>query len=177
MGVRFLSLNFDENGNSSMEHSAFFAIRPWIEGVEWIGEYSGSDSKLLAELVASFDLKAWIVQENLDVSGFSSDIHFIKDFSPLKENIHDLLEGDLHVNLSELDTQEKLDFLQSAFQKERLIFVSNQVDVSETELLSSSFSDLVFSLRSSEEDRPGWMDLGALQDYLEELDSKGLLMS
>lgn len=177
MGVQFLSLNFDEKGNSSIEQSAFFAIRPWIEGVEWIGEYSGSDTSLLNELIASFDLKTWIVHENLDLSGFSSDINFIKDYSLGKENLHDNPEGDLHVNLSELEAEEKLDFLQSAFLNEKRIFVSNPVTVSETELLSSSFPDLIFSLRSSEEDRPGWMDLGALQDYLEELDDKGLLMS
>ena len=177
MGVQFLSLNFDEKGNSTIEQSAFFAIRPWIEGVEWIGEYSGSDSEFLTELIASFDLKTWIVQENLDVSGFSPDINFIKDFSPLKEYLHGLPEGDLHVNLSELDAEERFEFLQGALQKERLIFISNPVTVLETELLSSSFPELVFSLRSSEEDRPGWMDLGALQDYLEELDDKGLLMS
>ena len=81
------------------------------------------------------------------------------------------------MNLSELEAHERLDFLQNALQKERLIFISNPVGVSEAELLSSSFPELVFSLRSSEEDRPGWMDLGALQDYLEELDDKGLLMS
>ena len=177
MGVQFLSLNFDEKGNSSIEQSAFFAIRPWIEGVEWIGEYSGSDSELLTELISSFDLKTWIVQANLNVSGFSTDINFIKDFSPQKEDIHGLPEGDLHVNLSELEAHERLDFLQNAFKKQRLIFISNPVGVSEAELLSSSFPELVFSLRSSEEDRPGWMDLGALQDYLEELDDKGLLMS
>lgn len=176
MGVQFLSLNFDEKGNSSIEQSAFFAIRPWIEGVEWIGEYSGSNAGLLTELIASFDLKTWIVNENLDLSGFSSNINFIKDFSPRKGNLHDNPEGDLHVNLSKLEAVDRLDFLQSAFQKERLIFISNQVNVLETELLSSSFPDLIFSLRSSEEDRPGWMDLGALQDYLEELDNKGLLM-
>jgi len=177
MGVKFLSLNFDGNGISSIEQSAFFAIRPWIEGVEWIGEYSGSDSGLLTELISSFDLKTWIVQANLDVSGFSPDINFIKDFSPRKEDLHDRTEGDVQVNLSELEAHERLDFLQSAFQKERLIYISNPVTVSETELLSSSFPELVFSLHSSEEDRPGWMDLGALQDYLEELDDKGLLMS
>ncbi len=177
MGVQFLSLNFDEKGNSSIEQSAFFAIRPWIEGVAWIGEYSGSDSGLLAELITSFDLQTWIVNANLDLSGFSSDINFIKDFSPQKEDLHGLPEGDLHVNLSELDAEERFEFLQSALHKERLIFISNPVTVSETELLSSSFPDLIFSLRSSEEDRPGWMDLGALQDYLEELDDKGLLMS
>ncbi len=177
MGVQFLSLNFDEKGVSTLEQSAFFAIRPWIEGVEWIGEYSGSDSEFLTELIASFDLKTWIVQANLDVSGFSPNINFIKDFSPRKEDIHDIPEGDLHVNFSELEAHERLDFLQSAFQKERLVFVSNPVTVSETELLNSSFPELVFSLRSSEEDRPGWMDLGALQDYLDELDDKGLLMS
>ena len=177
MGVQFLSLNFDEKGNSTLEQSAFFAIRPWIEGVEWIGEYSGSDTGLLTELIASFDLKTWIVNENLDLSGFSSDINFIKDYSLGKGNLHDIPEGDLHVNLSELEAVDRFDFLQSAFQKERLIFISNPVSVLETELLSSSFPDLIFSLRSSEEDRPGWMDLGALQDYLEELDDKGLLMS
>lgn len=177
MGVQFLSLNFDEKGNSTLEQSAFFAIRPWIEGVEWIGEYSGSDTGLLTELIASFDLKTWIVKENLDLSGFSSDINFIKDYSLGKGNLHDIPEGDLHIDFSELEAHERLDFLLSAFQKERLIFVSNPVTVLETELLSSSFPDLIFSLRSSEEDRPGWMDLGALQDYLEELDDKGLLMS
>ena len=177
MGVQFLSLNFDEKRNSTLEQSAFFAIRPWIEGVEWIGEYSGSDAGLLTELIASFDLKTWIVNENLDLSGFSFDINFIKDFSPRKGNLHDIPEGDLHVNLSELEAVDRFDFLKSVFQKERLIFISNPVSVLETELLSSSFPDLIFSLRSSEEDRPGWMDLGALQDYLEELDDKGLLMS
>ena len=177
MGVQFLSLNFDEKGNSTLEQSAFFAIRPWIEGVEWIGEYSGSDTGLLTELIASFDLKTWIVKENLDLSGFSSDINFIKDYSLGKGNLHDIPEGDLHIDFSELEAHERLDFLLSAFQKERLIFISNPVNVLETELLSSSFPDLIFSLRSSEEDRPGWMDLGALQDYLEELDDKGLLMS
>ncbi len=99
MGVQFLSLNFDEKGNSSIEQSAFFAIRPWIEGVEWIGEYSGSDTILLAELIASFDLKTWIVNENLDLSGFSSDINFIRDIFPRKETLHDIPEGDLHLNL------------------------------------------------------------------------------
>jgi len=177
MGVKFLSLNFDEKGNSTLEQSAFFAIRPWIDGVDWIGEYSGSDPGLLTELIASFDLKTWIVNENLDLSGFSSEINFINNYSPRKGNLHDIPEGDLHVNLSELEAHERHDFLQSAFQNEKLIFVSNPVAVLETELLSSSFPDLVFSLRSSEEDRPGWMDLGALQDYLEELDDKGFLMS
>ena len=177
MGVQFLSLNFDEKGSSTLEQSAFFAIRPWIEGVEWIGEYSGSDTGLLTELIASFDLKTWIVNENLDLSGFSSDINFIKDYSLGKGNLQDIPEGDLHVNLSELEAVDRFEFLQSALQKERLIFISNPVTVLETELLSSSFPDLIFSLRSSEEDRPGWMDLGALQDYLEELDDKGLLMS
>ena len=36
--------------------------------------------------------------------------------------------------------------------------------------LAAEFPELIFSLESGPEERPGWMDLSALQDFLEALD-------
>lgn len=164
MGVEFLSVYFDENGNGSMRAEALAGIRPWIEGVEWIGEYAGNDSDKLRELATEYELETWILRDDIETT---SGIRAIKSVSEIP--VSDTGSFGFHL--------DNADFLRKGnpgtpqpMAQNQLIFLSEQVSPEEAVELNRQFPGLIFSLRSSGEDRPGWMDLSDLQDYFEALE-------
>jgi phosphoribosylanthranilate isomerase len=169
MGIEFLSLIFDSEGKCSMSAEAFAGIRPWIEGVKWIGEFSGSDPDLLANLASTYGLDTWICSSEWKESEWPATLRLIRDqkISGLKSEGS---EAGIQVDFTGIPDEALLDELNQLAGKNQKVIVGNLLSVETAISVYRQFPNFVFSLRSSEEERPGWMDLGDLQDYLEALE-------
>ncbi len=152
-----------------MSAEAFAGIRPWIEGVKWIGEFSGSDPALLANLASSYGLDTWICSFEWKESEWPATLKLIRDqkISGLKS---EGLEAGVQVDFSCIPDEALLYELGKMADKNQEVIVGNLLSVETAISVYRQFPNFVFSLRSSEEERPGWMDLGDLQDYLEALE-------
>jgi phosphoribosylanthranilate isomerase len=169
MGVEFLSLVFDSEGICSMSAETFAGIRPWIEGVKWIGEYSGSDAALLANLASAYELDTWISSYDWKEGEWPASLKLIRDqkFSEIKPGTS--VSG-IQIDFTGIPDEILLYELASLAEKEQEIMVGNLLPLETAVTVFRRFPNFIFSLRSSEEERPGWMDLGDLQDYLEALE-------
>jgi hypothetical protein len=164
MGVEFLSVCFDENGAGSMRAEALAGIRPWIEGVQWIGEFAGINPDKLQELAAEFELDTWIVSEEFDTSSLSG-IQIVKSINEIP--LSDAGNFGFQLENAEILQEENSGEMLNSILQNQLLFLSKQIPAEDAIHLYKKIPGLIFSLRSSGEERPGWMDLGALQDYLE----------
>jgi len=171
MGVQYLSICFDESGNTIMDPNAFQAIRAWIEGVEWMGEFSGKDPVLLQQIADTWHISSWIIKHpELQKEVCLIDLTFI--MSATESNCENRETENLEI---EIQTTEKKDtsLLKAGIGSSQIRILKNPSSVEEIVQLHNLFPELVFNLNSSEEDRPGWMDLSHLQDILEELEENG----
>ena len=164
MGVEFLSIVFDGYGKGSLSPEAFAGIRPWIEGVAWLGEYTGSDTEILQSIASEYQLDTWICSSIPSDSDFNPEIKIIRNTADFDELAKSTLPFQLEGSFSASDSRfQKLKELSH----NKAIFLADPVPAEDAIQLHQEIPNLVFSLRSSGEERPGWMDLGALQDYLE----------
>jgi phosphoribosylanthranilate isomerase len=173
MGVKYLSICFDESGNSALSPTEFKAIQAWIEGVEWMGEFEGSDPEILKSLSADFGLTLWIVNELiLSNSGENlGDLDCILSISEPK------LESQSKTKAVEIEIHGDESFLQDLLVPDRgMIILKNPSSADQIIQLFQQNPDLIFNLKSGEEERPGWMDLSNLQDILEEIEAKGIFL-
>jgi phosphoribosylanthranilate isomerase len=164
MGVEFLSVYFDENAVGSMRAEALAGIRPWIEGVKWIGEFAGINPDKLQELAAEFELDTWIVSEEFETSSLSG-IQIVKSINEIP--LSDAGNYGFQLQNAEILQEENSGEMLNSILQNQLLFLSEQISAEDAIHLYKKIPGLIFSLRSSGEERPGWMDLGALQDYLE----------
>lgn len=164
MGVEFLSIVFDDSGKGSLSPEAFAGIRPWIEGVSWLGEYSGSDIEMLQSLASEYQLDTWICSSIPSDSDFNIESKIIRNTADFDEVAKSTLSFQLEGSISASDARfQKLKELSPV----SAIFLAEPLPAEDAIQLHQEIPNLVFSLRSSGEERPGWMDLGTLQDYLE----------
>jgi hypothetical protein len=165
MGVEFLAFTIRPSGESSLSAENLRAIKPWIEGVKWMGEFTGSDPELFRKLREEFITEAWLFKNNL-LNDEVSESEIWTTFQPVKTT--DLLpEGNLQLQLENFSHAEQIHLLEKAFQEKRQVMLGNFYSPQEAMTLYSRFPELVFCLQSGSEERPGWMDLSGLQDYLE----------
>jgi len=167
MGVSYLSLVFDQSGITSLSSDEFHAIRPWIEGVKWLAEYQGSDLSIIRLIRESYRPDGWILPAGLSADEISEEIW---SHLEVNQNSGRLPDGRLHLHFQS-DLPENLrQILQENSMHSGPWMLENHLHPEEAMKLAADFPELVFSIRSGKEERPGWMDLGALQDYLEALE-------
>lgn len=174
MGVKYLSICFDESGNAGIDPTAFLAIRAWIEGVEWMGEYSGNEASVLRSIADAWQLTTWIVKyPKLRTAPELDDLQFIS--SATEADCENRESESLEI---EICGTEKKDAVLSKVSKGsgQIRILKNPASASEIVKLHQQFPDLIFNLNSAEEERPGWMDLSHLQDILEELEENGFYL-
>jgi phosphoribosylanthranilate isomerase len=169
MGVEYLSLDFSNQGSAVISPENFQAIRPWIEGIKWMAEYAGDSPEILADIQKDYQPDAFLLHQPLEFQPHNAELwHRIAFGSGPGEKIP---SGNMQLffeneNLPALD--KLLEPFSGAFS--RGCILENYIPPGHALELAQKFPDLIFSLNSSEEDRPGWMDLGGLQEYLEYLD-------
>jgi phosphoribosylanthranilate isomerase len=167
MGVPYLSVCFDPEGKTELDSTSFQAIRAWIEGVEWWGEYAGSDPVVLFSLQEAYVFSGWIVSpdlaEKLSDAPFQKRVSLEKDSQVLPEfrNVELEISG------------PKKEVLAEWLQQGHNVLLKNPEDAHQILALHRAFPELIFKLLSGAEERPGWMDLSGLQDVLEELEQEG----
>jgi phosphoribosylanthranilate isomerase len=168
MGVEYLSFQVDESGKSSLALPHLRAIRPWIEGVKWMGEFTGNAAAIFSKITEDFQADAWLLASGTDsLKSSHSEIWF--NFHPSNPDAA-LPETNLKlipVNFSE-DALKRL--LAKAFRGPGQVMLAGIQQPEQALKLAAEFPELIFSLESGPEERPGWMDLSALQDFLEALD-------
>lgn len=165
MGVEFLAFTVHSSGETSLSADNLRAIKPWIEGVKWMGEFTGSDPELFRKLREEFIAEAWLIEHNL-LNDVVSESEIWTTFKPVKTT-DPLPEGNLQLQLENFSHGEQIHLLEKAFQEKRQVMLGNFYSPQEALALYSRFPELVFCLQSGSEERPGWMDLSGLQDYLE----------
>ncbi len=174
MGVQYLSICFDESGNTRLDPTSFLAIRAWIEGVEWMGEFSGNDPGILREIADAWQLNTWIVEDPaLRTVPELNDLQFITSVSD--SNCENRESESLEI---EIRSEEKNDtvLIKAGMDSGQMRILKNPKSAIEIVQLHQQFPDLIFNLNSGEEERPGWMDLSHLQDILEELEENGFYL-
>jgi hypothetical protein len=163
MNVPYCSLVWSSKGETTLDPSTFTAIRAWIEGVEWWGEYKGNDPVKLLELADSYQLKTWILNPEFPDLDTSSGLEF-------------LIPGRAASGTSVVWLPSSAAAVREEVFREAIaggaaqVLVLNPESVDEIEMLSGLSEKALFRLQSGEEDRPGWMDLTPLQDILERWD-------
>lgn len=155
MNVSFLSIVFDEAGNGKLNPTEFKAIEAWIEGVEWWGEYVGTDPALLMELAESYGISTWVTNCHLEDEG----LRIIGLEQTGRDGTELSVVGDKAIGIKTLYDSGISTLL-----------LRNPENADEMLALHKEFPNLIFNLLSGEEERPGWMDLSGLQDVLEALD-------
>jgi phosphoribosylanthranilate isomerase len=155
MNVSFLSLVFDEVGKGKLNPTEFKAIEAWIEGVQWWGEYLGSDPAILKDLADSYGISTWVTNCHLE----DDSIRIIGLEQTGRDGAEMSVAGDKTIGIKALYDSGISTLL-----------LRNPENADEMLALHREFPDLVFNLSSGEEERPGWMDLSGLQDVLEALD-------
>jgi phosphoribosylanthranilate isomerase len=174
MGVQYLSICFDDSGNTRLDPTAFHAIRAWIEGVEWMGEFSGNNAAVLRDMANAWQLTAWIIKHpELRTVPELDDLQFI-----LSATEADCENRDSESLEIEIGSEEKKDTVlaKAASGSGQMRILKNPASASEIVQLHQQFPELIFNLNSGEEERPGWMDLSHLQDILEELEENGFYL-
>ncbi len=158
MGVEKLEIVFDENGEAALNISEWNAIRAWIEGVEWVGEYLGSDPGILLELAGSYGIAEWTISPELyQHADLNRDqLRFVIKSETLLEGPG--ISGNERSSVP-ADTDTGLQF-----------WIAAPADAEKVLAWHEACPQAGFVLRSGTEERPGWMDLSDLQDILEKLE-------
>lgn len=169
MGVQFLGIQLDGIG-ARISPIEFKSIRAWIEGIEWVGEYSGDSGE---------EVKMFAQEYGLDFLEVSN-----------RSLVLPLMEGGFKVGVKQNDLSIDAIFDRSIsyicapipeeFYSELKIWMAQHPSIPVLIQSVSTISDLKFAMvhlpecgfnfESGEEERPGWMDLSALQDLLEILE-------
>jgi phosphoribosylanthranilate isomerase len=157
MGVEKLEIVFEANGNSHFRQNELKAIQAWIEGVEWTGEYLGKDQNIFVQLVENTQIKNWTITKE-----------FYQSLSPISENISYFLKTDIPIYGPDIKGFESNTYFHL---REGLFWLDDVQNVEELISIHKTNPEIGFVLHSSEEDRPGWMDLSHLQDILEKLEA------
>ena len=168
MGVEYLSFKVDDSGKSSLAAPDLRAIRPWIEGVKWMGEFTGNTAGIFPGITDDFQADAWLLASGTDTQLFShSEIWFT--FHPSNP---DAAFPETNLKLIPVDFSEDAlrRLLANAFRGPGQVMLAGIQQPEQALKLAAEFPELIFSLESGPEERPGWMDLSALQDFLEALD-------
>jgi phosphoribosylanthranilate isomerase len=168
MGVEMLSFRVSPENQASLTAQNFKAIAPWIEGVSWLGEFEGTDADFFREAVKSYDCNNWLLHAELAVE--TERPVNISRFCKIHRADDSLPDGNLQLNLEDFSPETQKLILEKAFHQQREIMLSNFYQPLDAIALAEFFPQLVFSIESGLEERPGWMDLSDLQDYLEKLD-------
>lgn len=171
MGVQYLSICFDDSGNTRLDPTSFLAIRAWIEGVEWMGEFSGNNASVLRKIADTWQLNTWIVKHpQLRTVPELDDLRFISFAIGA-----DCENRDSESQEIEIGSEEKKDtvLFKAGMSSGQMRILKNPKSATEIVQLHQQFPELIFNLNSGEEERPGWMDLSHLQDILEELEENG----
>ena len=169
MGVEFLSICFDEKGKGGMSPEAFSGIQPWIEGVNWIGEYPGNDSDTLRSLNTLYKIESWISPIEIAPSEIPPGLTIIRSVSS-PASADDSVSAHLQLEGSQDFSSSGLQKIRELIQNKNTLFLGEPLPADEVIRIYQEIPELIFSLRSSQEERPGWMDLGTLQDYMEALE-------
>lgn len=169
MGVAYLGILFDENGKSTLDRNLFVSIAGWIEGPEWVGEFYGGDPTTIIEIaehyglkrveVDKIDLAKALMERGLEVAYRSLQV------LPERADIEGMPLSYLLVN-EKMGNNDGLAELSEAF----TIILSPVTSIQQVDYYRNINSKLGYNLYSSEEERPGWMDLSGLQDILEAID-------
>jgi len=174
MGVEILSLQFNQDGVCSLRPDEFRAIRAWIEGVEWFGEFVGTSGEILTKISLEYELSTWILQNDDLLENAESILtngRFIRAVD-MTENLKRMdFQGNLEIELSGEDWKDKTNLFVATENDLRIL--KNPASAEEIIAIHSEFPKVIFSIQSGMEERPGWMDLSHLQDILEELEEKG----
>ncbi len=174
MGVQYLSICFDESGNTRLDPTSFLAIRAWIEGVEWMGEFSGNDPGILREIADAWQLNTWIVEDPaLRTVPELNDLQFITSVSD--SNCENRRSESLEIEIRSEENKDTV-LIKADMDSGQMRILKNPKSAIEIVQLHQQFPDLIFNLNSGEEERPGWMDLSHLQDILEELEENGFYL-
>lgn len=174
MGVHYLGILFDENGQGNLDRNAFVSISGWIEGPRWVGEYEGNSLAQVQELAENYGISVWQVDsyelaDHLFSSGFEVGLKmsaddFLQGFPNWKNGpfafiqlVNPPEELDIHTWNNLISTGQT--FLVHANSPEKVAHV--------LQVLPGSGVCLFSGL----EERPGWMDLSGLQDILEMMEN------
>lgn len=175
MGVHYLGILFDENGQGNVERNAFVSISGWIEGPRWVGEYEGNDYRKVLELAENYGLTLWqinsfeladqLLAHGLDVGLKMSAADFLQRYSAKKDRPIAFVQ--LENMTQELDQElwQKLTATHQTF----LVRASSPRDLT---FIQQTLSGAGVCLLSGMEERPGWMDLSGLQDILEMIENE-----
>ena len=174
MGVKKLGVIFDFNGKSSIELNVFLAVKGWIEGVDWYGIYNGNDLHLFNQF-SVYQFSEWVISP-----GLANEIDF-SNYGGIRFNV--LLDGTAELSLSakkyisgyEIDSNDRILKVEIAELLSNLgpsqnLFLKDISTIGDIIEINKMFPELGFTFRSSEEERPGWMDLTDLQVILEKIE-------
>jgi phosphoribosylanthranilate isomerase len=171
MGVEFLSLQFENENNLQSEFNLYQAVRPWIEGVKWMAEYYGNDNLFFEEIYRNLAIDSFVFDQIPSMKPLQEQAFtFWQRIFPVSAT-DALPDGNLQIHLDNHSHANQMQILEKAFEKKREVILGNILKPDEAIVMANRFPDLIFNLHSGKEERPGWMDLSSLQDYLEALDN------
>lgn len=166
MGVEYLSLIFGDQPVSMLKPEDFRSVRPWIEGVKWMAEYSGNDAAVLNRIMEDYQPDAVLLDYSLIFESGGAEIWSRISAGDFPDSG---MPGNFQLHFIEQDISGIFALLERIAECPGNHILENYLEPEMVLQLSERFPDLIFNLNSSVEERPGWMDLGLLQDYLEAL--------
>lgn len=170
MGVQFLGIQFDSESGSAIPPLEFQSIKAWIEGIDWVGEYSGDSVEEVKKLSTEYDLSFWEVSNPelaliLIQEGFQVGVK-LSHFS-----VQSKFEGTVSYATAPLSVQFPSEYGNWNNRYPSIpLLISSVSNESDLQVVMHQFPDCGFNFQSGKEERPGWMDLSSLQDLLEKLE-------
>jgi phosphoribosylanthranilate isomerase len=158
MGVEKLEIVFDKNGQSALSLSEWNSIRAWIEGVDWVGEYTGTETGILKQLAIDTGILEWTISPEL-----YQKVHLENPSLTFTIKSENLLEG------PGVSGNERFSLPASGVDGLQ-IWIHAPENPSALLEMHAAYPDFGFVLQSGTEERPGWRDLSNLQDVLEKLE-------
>lgn len=170
MGATYLAVELNPENGPLVDPNTLKAIQAWIEGVEWVGMVRGDDPKILEWAAGSFELSYWQISPEMyaaldpkksawNNSNLCLEINSMADYQLAQEA--KIWAVEIPISLL-----PQIDFSSAQFLK----FIGGCTDAKTIQSLFSKHPDWGFSLNSTLEEKPGWMDLSELQVILEELE-------
>ena len=171
MGVQYLGIQFNDL-TKTLSPLEFKSIRAWIEGIEWVGEYGGNSAEELKKLAAEYELQFWEIGQislaaELKNEGFRLGFKLENPTDVIPD--HRLFEY-LSMPWSVKDSATSSAGLIGFQTTEIPILFSGISSIADLRRAMEQYPGYGFHFQSGEEERPGWMDLSALQDMLEVLE-------
>ncbi len=179
MGVQFLGFNLTKDTPGYLTNEAYQEIVEWLEGPKNIGEFTNSDSQTIEAALKAYEVDGIQLDEQCDMSVASHfdgikimKINFSESISAIEEAIAKHPVFDYYL----IDSEHKISLKPQAFLSLKeltanhkiLLGVGLQLDSLDEIIENSGIAGI--HLKGGNEERPGWVDIDELADYLEFLE-------